>query len=184
MHQVLGSQSTKTGIPPLYITAKAQDIIVNEGNEARFFVKARGVNLRYQWQKDEINIPGATSSSYVIASVGMTDQGRYRCLLNNNFDSAESNVAILNVKSNSINEKRETIFKFRIYPNPASSMIYIESSIGMTGIQVINNAGQIVWDKIVDVNKYKINVAKYEKGIYYIKIETAEGNKLCKITVN
>jgi hypothetical protein len=73
---------------------------------------------------------------------------------------------------------------FRIYPNPASGMIYIESSIGMTGIRVINNAGQIVLDKIVDVNKYKINVAKYEKGIYYIKIETAEGNKLCKITVN
>ena len=73
---------------------------------------------------------------------------------------------------------------FRIYPNPVSSMIYIESSIGMTGIQVINNAGQLVLDKIVDVNQYKIDVAKYEKGVYYIKIETAEGSKLRKITVN
>ena len=73
---------------------------------------------------------------------------------------------------------------FRIYPNPASGVIYIESSIGMTGIQVINNAGQIVLDKILDVKQYKIDVAKYEKGIYYIKIETAEGNKLRKITVN
>ena len=73
---------------------------------------------------------------------------------------------------------------FRIYPNPVSSMIYIESTIGMTGIQVINNAGQIVLDKIVDVNQYKIDVAKYEKGVYYIKIETADGSKLRKITVN
>ena len=72
---------------------------------------------------------------------------------------------------------------FRIYPNPVSSMIYIESSIGMTGIQVINNAGKIVLDKIVDVNQYKIDVAKYEKGVYYIKIETTDGSKLRKITV-
>jgi hypothetical protein len=73
---------------------------------------------------------------------------------------------------------------FRVYPNPSSAVINIESSIEINGIQIFNNAGQLVIDKSVNVNQYQINVSQFEKGIYYIKLETAEGKMLRKITVN
>jgi hypothetical protein len=73
---------------------------------------------------------------------------------------------------------------FRIYPNPSSSVINIESTIGIKGIQIFNNAGQLIIDKSVNVNHHQINVSQFEKGIYYIKLETAEGKVLQKITVN
>jgi hypothetical protein len=73
---------------------------------------------------------------------------------------------------------------FRIYPNPVSEVVNIESSAIITGIRIFNNSGQTVMDKIVDVNQYQIDVSNYERGIYYIKLETAEGNLIRKITVN
>ncbi len=54
----------------------------------------------------------------------------------------------------------------------------------ITGIKVFNNSGQVVLDEIVNVMSYQIDVSQFEKGIYYIKIETNEGKLLRKITVN
>jgi len=73
---------------------------------------------------------------------------------------------------------------FRIFPNPASQMVTIESTMEITGIKVFNNSGQVVMDEIVNVMSYQIDVSQFEKGIYYIRLETNEGKLLRKITVN
>ncbi|MCP5560349.1 MAG: immunoglobulin domain-containing protein [Verrucomicrobiaceae bacterium] len=57
---------------------------VNEGTAATFTVAAtcRGP-IRYQWQKDGVNVKGATSATYRIARVTPAQQGIYRCKLTN-----------------------------------------------------------------------------------------------------
>ena len=42
-----------------------------------------GVNLTYQWQKDETDITGANSDTYMIAAVVENDEGMYRCVVSN-----------------------------------------------------------------------------------------------------
>ncbi len=73
---------------------------------------------------------------------------------------------------------------FRIYPNPSSGTVNIESSAQINGIQVFNNAGQMIMDNVVKAGQYQFDVSNYEKGVYYIKLETSEGKMFRKITVN
>ncbi|CAM2067382.1 Immunoglobulin domain-containing protein [Sulfidibacter corallicola] len=56
-------------------------------------------SLSYQWQKDTVDIPGATNSSYSIANVALADAGSYRCVITNNCGSTTSNAASLTVQS-------------------------------------------------------------------------------------
>src|SRR5262249_46231751 len=68
----------------------------------RFGVSAAGVSpLSYQWQPDGVDIAGAPSSSYTIASTALTDKAaRFRCVVSTASGSATSNEATLPVTSN------------------------------------------------------------------------------------
>jgi len=68
-----------------------------QGTTATFNVTAAGEGLTYQWQKDNADIPGATSASYSISGVQNTDMGSYRCVISGNCGQVISNIAILTV---------------------------------------------------------------------------------------
>lgn len=69
-------------IPLISLQPVAQ--AVNEGATAIFTVAAtcRGP-IRYQWQKDGVNISGATSATYKLTKVTPIREGLYRCKLTN-----------------------------------------------------------------------------------------------------
>ena len=57
--------------------------------------------LSYQWQRNNTNISGATSSSYTLPSAAASDNGSsFRCILTNSVGSVTSNAAILTVTGN------------------------------------------------------------------------------------
>ncbi len=62
-------------------------------------ITAHGQNLSYQWQKDNIDIPGATSTSYTIASVTNADAGAYTCNITGDFGNITSNTAQITVNT-------------------------------------------------------------------------------------
>jgi glucose/arabinose dehydrogenase len=72
------------------------------GQPVTFSVSATGSQpLTYQWQRNEQNIPGATSSSYSIAAVATSHNGaRFRCFVSNQAGTAVSNGAVLTVTGN------------------------------------------------------------------------------------
>jgi hypothetical protein len=43
--------------------------------------------LRYQWQFNNADIPGATNAMLTLSGVPFTDSGNYRCIISNNLDS-------------------------------------------------------------------------------------------------
>src|SRR5258708_1938114 len=54
----------------------------------------------YQWQRNQINISGATASSYIIAWKVFADNGaKFRCVVTNAFGNATSNEATLTVNA-------------------------------------------------------------------------------------
>ena len=65
--------------------------------EAVFTVNASGDGLSYQWQKDANDITGANSNSLVIASVGMEDEGLYRCVVSGSCNETTSMEVTLEV---------------------------------------------------------------------------------------
>lgn len=81
------------------ITTNPSDQTVKQGQPATFNVAASGsAPLNYQWQRNMVNIPGATSPSYLIASTALADNGaKFRCVVSNSFSAATSSEATLTV---------------------------------------------------------------------------------------
>lgn len=67
------------------------------GQPVTFSITAEGEAIRYQWFHNGDAIPGATSSSYTIASVQASDSGQYFVVLTNGAGSVRSNSAKLTV---------------------------------------------------------------------------------------
>jgi glucose/arabinose dehydrogenase len=84
------------------ISQHPADQIVPVGGSVSFTVVATGSTpLGYQWQRNQVNIPGATSATYTLANVQSSDNGaRFRCVVSNTAGSATSNEAVLTVTSN------------------------------------------------------------------------------------
>ena len=70
---------------------------VTQGQPATFNVSANGsAPLSFQWQRNQVNISGATSTSYTITSTTASNNGaKFRCVVTNAFGSATSNEATL-----------------------------------------------------------------------------------------
>lgn len=94
---------TPCGHPPDVcptITDHPDSVVAAEFQPVVFSVRADGLSLQYEWQKDGMVIPGANSRTYAIPVVQPSDAGTYRVRVYNNcgFDeSVLSDVATLTV---------------------------------------------------------------------------------------
>ncbi|HEV2195107.1 MAG TPA: immunoglobulin domain-containing protein [Candidatus Acidoferrum sp.] len=83
------------------ITTQPTNQTVTAGQVATFSVAASGsAPLSYQWQKNGVNIAGATSTSYTTPATTTADSGTtFRVLVNNSAGSATSSAATLTVNA-------------------------------------------------------------------------------------
>jgi glucose/arabinose dehydrogenase len=81
------------------ITQQPANQTVSVGSTATLTVSATGsLPLNYQWQKNNVDIPGATSNTYTTPATTLSDNGStYRCVVTNAFGNATSNNATLTV---------------------------------------------------------------------------------------
>ena len=101
------SASTAKAVIPqtqLYVTSppaiavQPQSQTITAGYNATFSVTAGGAPpLHYQWQKNSVDLAGATSSALVLANVQSADEGVYSAVVTNNFGSTVSSNATLTV---------------------------------------------------------------------------------------
>ena len=82
------------------ITTQPASVSVTAGAAASFTVAASGTPTpTYQWQKGGVNIAGATSATYSIASTVAGDAGSYTAVATNSVGSATSTAATLTVNA-------------------------------------------------------------------------------------
>ncbi len=85
---------------PVSIPTPPSDQTATAGNAATFTVGAAGTApLTYQWAKGGVDIPGATSSAYTIASAATGDAGSYTVTVTNLLGSSTSAAATLTVNT-------------------------------------------------------------------------------------
>jgi len=58
----------------------------------------------------------------------------------------------------------------QLFPNPATSIIKIQSAEEINLVQVFNHAGQLLIEKIIKTNKVQLNTARLSAGIYFVKV--------------
>ncbi len=82
------------------IVQQPASITVSAGQPATFSVSVTGTApFTYQWQKNNINISGATASSYTIDSTSRSDSGYFRVIVSNGYGKDTSDRAKLAVTS-------------------------------------------------------------------------------------
>jgi glucose/arabinose dehydrogenase len=81
------------------ITQHPQNVSVASGGSATFTVAASGSPApTFRWQRNGVDIPGATSSQYTLGNVSSADNGAsFRAIASNSLGSATSNAAVLTV---------------------------------------------------------------------------------------
>ena len=84
---------------PIVITAQPTNLVVAEAAPASFSVAVNNLDpVRYQWQRDGVNIPGATSPTYSIPGAAVADNAvSFRCVLTNSISTNVSAAAVLTV---------------------------------------------------------------------------------------
>jgi hypothetical protein len=71
----------------------------------------------------------------------------------------------------------------KVYPNPATNMINVESNITMSSIQIINHVGQVVSSSVVNDSKTTVNTSNLSAGYYFVKVNTEKGSRSIKFVV-
>lgn len=71
--------------------------------------------------------------------------------------------------------EKNIAFKTRIYPNPATDVVYISSDYHISRIKIFNNVGQKIAEEVINSKKYHFNTSEYHQGLYTISIETENG---------
>lgn len=92
-----GGGGAPTPVAAPVLTSQPQPLTVLAGSSASFSVSATGDSLGYQWRKDGVPIPGATASTYALASVAASHAGDYSAVVSNSGGSATSGTARLTV---------------------------------------------------------------------------------------
>ncbi|HJV75991.1 MAG TPA: PQQ-dependent sugar dehydrogenase [Noviherbaspirillum sp.] len=89
---------TNTQVPRISAQPQSQTIFL--GDPVTFTVKADDFSS-IQWQRNGVNIPGATAASYTIPGIDAADdKASFTVVLTNSFGSTTSNPAILTVTNN------------------------------------------------------------------------------------
>lgn len=84
--------------PPV-ISVQPAPITVTEGGTATFSVTATGNGLTYRWLRDGLELAGATSASFTLNPVKLTDAGQYQVRVQNGGGAIFSAAARLTVNS-------------------------------------------------------------------------------------
>lgn len=161
---------------PLEATASAEHETIMIGQTNQLFASATGGSGDYTftWAPAD-NLDDATAQNPVFTA---TEAGEftYVVTVSDGEQSLDAAVTFTVLDPTDVNEIIGE--KVSVYPNPASSTLFIDglNSFNNLDVQIINIQGQIVREVS---NSLEINVSNIESGIYFVKIE-CDGQQLMK----
>ncbi|MCB9246354.1 MAG: T9SS type A sorting domain-containing protein [Flavobacteriales bacterium] len=88
--------------------------------------------------------------------------------------------------STSISETSLNNESLKIYPNPNEGQnLFISCNSELVSIRMMNSTGQLVFVELkINQKEYSVELPAIESGIYFLSIETKEGQKTEKIIIN
>jgi hypothetical protein len=81
------------------IASQPRSVRIVSGTTAAFNVEANGTDLVYQWRRNSINIPGATTSTLILSQAHVTLSGDYSVVVSNSAGTVTSSSATLSMLS-------------------------------------------------------------------------------------
>jgi hypothetical protein len=76
-----------------------------------------------------------------------------------------------------------SIHSVNIFPNPARGLVNLASDLDMRGVTILNHAGQKILERKIVGRACQIDISMFATGMYFVQIETADGNIFTKRTI-
>ena len=150
--------------------------IVNVTWDAPVTGTPTGYNI---YVNNELVDENADVTSYTINDVDM-----YCCIeVVALYADGRESVGVIAAHGLSVTENKDT--NIAIYPNPARDFVKLSAISGqLSTVRVYNCLGMLVEEIEVNSSEVEINTSGYNAGIYFINIQTKEGNVTKKIIKN
>lgn len=71
--------------------------------------------------------------------------------------------------------------KLLLYPNPVQNGLFVETKTAMLEVRLADNSGKLLLKQTPMSNRLRINMTDLKPGIYFIRVQTAEGSFVEKI---
>ncbi len=99
------------------------------------------------------------------------------------YENGESEPSgIIDVSFVNISERKESAFK--VFPNPATDIVSIESVKGkMSSVALINSQGKVVLERFISDEKISLDISHLNSSFYVIKVTNADGIFTAKLLV-
>lgn len=75
----------------------------------------------------------------------------------------------------------QEISSFTIFPNPANSIIQIQSKNQFTEISIVNVLGETVYSEVLNTTNKSVDISTFNTGIYFIKLKSRNNISTHKI---
>ena len=96
----------------------------------------------------------------------------------------KSSVGVVKTIDAELNISEDTDVNITIYPNPAKDLVKLSVVSGQqSAVRIYNVLGMMVDEIEMNSNEIEINVSEYKSGIYFINVETSNGNIIKKMIV-
>jgi hypothetical protein len=145
----------------------------------------------YQWRKNGVDIPGATSDKYTAATgVDIQNNDEICVKLTSNetcitSDTATYCTAPLQVDLNVAGADSHDI---RVYPNPSTGKFLLNAAMNSNVVEldVINNLGQSIYHRahtaVNGILNTEINIETVSAGTYILKLKTNKELQVIRVT--
>lgn len=146
-------------------------------------VSTSATAVAYQWYKDTTLIVGATSQTYKPLT-----NGKYKVRVTNT-DGCSSTSDDYSFTNTGVTDLWD-ITSFSLFPNPTNSIATLEFTSTVkktTQLSIIDINGKTVMTQNINANTNKnyitLDLSNYAKGIYLVKLQTNNGQKIQRLTV-
>ena len=90
--------------------------------------------------------------------------------------------AVLVTKGENVSEMTES--NISVYPNPAKDFVKLSAVSGqLSVVKVYNCLGMMVEEIEVNANEVELNTSEYNTGIYFVNVQTENGNFVKKVVI-
>ena len=133
-------------------------------------------NIAGTWTQIGSDIDGEAADDYFGSTVSISSNGSIVSIGGEGNDKNGYGAGHVRIYTNptiGINERNNNI-KFSLYPNPTTGKITIECE-KMERVEVLDITGKVLYEQLVSRDAADIDISAFSKGVYFVKVYSAEG---------
>ncbi len=155
----------------LFSSSKECYIIGKDNGNA---VIAKSADFGQNWSKFDTGISGELLQMAFLSDSVALLSGKSGLLLRWNFKSAVFTL---------ISSINDNVLEVKVFPNPSKDVVFVEveQNFVLYKITLYNTLGQERFKILKPLNKQQIEISNLPSGIYFIKIQSLQGDKVFKI---